>query len=137
VAEVPDFPGALQIVQGADGFLQGSRIIGEMQLVQIQVIGIQSHQTRFTGFYDVLPARTFIVRALSHGTSELARDDHRLTAALKGLSQHNLRVTPVVDIRRIVKADAGFKCRPDHLGGSSLIQFPPEVVAAQAQFADL
>ncbi len=141
VAEVADLSLQHQLVQRGEGLLDGCHRVGRMQLIEVDVVGLQPAQARLDGPPDVEPAGLCAGRrAVAHVTglvAELRRQHERVPTAPKGLAHQLLRpALPAVDVGGVEQRDASIDRRVQDGPGGVEVEPAAEVVAAEADDGD-
>src|SRR5690242_10582134 len=103
-----------------------------MQLVQIEVIGLEAPQARFDGLHDVFARGDLEAFLGVEGPAEF-RGEHDIAAAgADDLTQSRLRAAVLpIGIGRVEEVDAEIECLIDDLARALLVQPSAEVVAAE------
>ena len=84
-----------QCVQGAQRLLNGRVRVGRVDLVQVNVVGLQAAQAVLAGAQDVLAREALLVRRLAHGAPALGRQhDPFARPALGQPAAHDLLRPP-------------------------------------------
>ncbi|MEJ7605704.1 MAG: hypothetical protein WKF37_05430, partial [Bryobacteraceae bacterium] len=74
-AKVTNFAAADQIIESFQGFFDRSFVIEAMDLVEVDVIGLETAQAVFDSVHDVLAGQAALVGIVSHGVEDFGGDD--------------------------------------------------------------
>src|SRR3984957_5497885 len=99
------------LVQSLERFFDRSVRIKTVDLVKIDIVGLQTPQAVVYGVHDVLARETLLIRIASHGVEDLGGNDQfvpRWAIFLERASGNLLADAQRIDIRSVKKVDAGF-----------------------------
>ena len=105
-AGVADLTGADQILEGAQGFVEGREGVEVVGLVEIDVIGSKTAETRFAGFQNVAAREAGPVGAGFEPSEDFRRQDDVFAARAQCLAEHFLRLAERVDVGRVEQVHA-------------------------------
>jgi hypothetical protein len=139
-ADVPYFALPDQVVQRTQGLVDGHRGLGTVDLIEVDVIGLQTAQTVFTGFHDVKASiapgiRIRVVHLAVHFGRE--EDFVALTALFERDTCYRLAFAAPIDVGGIDKVTAPLQKAVDHSRRFALFRFPSEGHRAQTQHTHL
>ena len=100
-----------------------------MQLVQVDVVGLQRAQAQLDGAHHVATRPGGVVDL--GRAAELGGDDHLVALGLQRLTHELLGLAAAVHARRVEEGDAGVDGRVEHLDGAVVVDAHAEVVAAE------
>jgi hypothetical protein len=124
-------------VQGVEGFFDGRRGVGAVDLVKVDVVGAKTLKAVFDLVEDVPAGVAALVGPLAHFHGDLGGDDEVVAVALDGLADAGLRLPCAVDVGCVDEGDALFTGFVEDGGGSGGVDAAAEVVAADADGGDL
>jgi len=126
-----------QIVEGFEGLLHRGVVVPAVDLIQVDVPGIQSFETVLAGFEDMFSPQAHVVDIarslggfLAHGAPDFGGDDDVLSVGVgltQGVPQDFLGFTVGVDVGGVEKIYPGVQRRLDHVVGQGLTDFPDVV----------
>jgi hypothetical protein len=87
-----------------------------VDLIEVDVVGLQPSQARLARFDDVLAARAQIVHARTCRAEALGGDQHVLTAILRYLTKDLLGLASAVDIGGVEQVHARIETHIDLTG---------------------
>ncbi len=96
-----------QVIQGAQHLFQRRLHIDVMDVVNVDVIHLQTAQAVLDGLHDVDPRHARIVDAFAHRVEEFGRHNGVAAAALERLAQHNLGFAIAIGVGGIEEVDPG------------------------------
>jgi hypothetical protein len=97
-----------QRTHGVDRLLERRRGIVEMQVVEIDVAGLQARKTLLRAAQEPAPADAAAIGAgWRQPRAHLGSDDPRIAVAPDGAADDLLRATPAVGVGRVDEVDAG------------------------------
>ena len=103
---VEDLALALEIVERAQHLLERRLMVDVMDVVDVDVVGLQPLQRSFDLLLDVQPRHARIVGPASHRIEELRGDDGVLAPALQRHAQHRLRHAADIGVSRVEEVHA-------------------------------
>ena len=112
--------------------------IGAVDLIQVDVIGLEAAQRVLDCRDDPPPGGTLLVRIATHRAANLRREDHVVTAPLKRPTDNLLRVS--VRVSGVDEVDACVECPvddPDRVLGVGVANLSGEHERAEGVSADL
>jgi len=132
-----------ECIQGAESFFhRRDRVVG-VDLIEVDVVGLQAAEASFDGVHDMPARRAHIVTAGADSSEDFGGDDDvfaRDLQILERLTKHRFALAFRVDIRSIEEVDAGLKAGFDEFVGSRLIDgangFPVALAAAKSHGAE-
>ena len=137
-ADVTDFAGANEIIEGAKGLLDRCGGIGEMNLVEIDPVGAEALEAGLGGGDDVMAGGALHGSGLVHGAAEFGGQDDALAVLAEDLAEDGFRTAALaVGIRGIEKGDAQVDGLVNDFAGSLQIDAQAEVIAAEAYDGDV
>jgi hypothetical protein len=137
VAQVAHLARADQVVEGGQRLLDRGGRVGLVQLVEVEVVGLEPAQRGLDRAHDVPPgaagAEVVAVDPL-HVHAELGGQHDVVAPALEGGAEQLLRgaVRGAVDVRGVEQRYPGVERRIDDLAGAVRVELAAEVVAADA-----
>src|SRR5260370_30838631 len=120
-------------VEGAERLLDGGDRIVRVDLIQIDVVGLEATETRFHSIHEVPPESAPIVALRTDTGVHLGLDNNVLAGAAQVLQRlpESLLAFPVrVDVRRIEEVDASIDGALDQLVGFLLIDATDDFIDA-------
>ena len=107
-----------------------------MDLVEVDIVGLEAAKAGFDGVHDVSARGAYIVAAGTDATEDLGRENNILAGdveILEGLAEALFAFTFGIDVGRVEEVDAGIDARLDELVGTRLVDIAnglPEALAA-------
>jgi hypothetical protein len=143
-AHVENLPFADQLFHRLPDFVPRRLAVHVMHLVQVDAVGLEAPETRFTGPFDVQCGQARMIRPVAHAPVDFRGEDDLASpaAALReptadDLFRPSLAELPSIHVRRIEKIQPGVE-RPVHDRETvGLVGLRTEIHRAQAQAADL
>ena len=132
-AEVADFAGADEPVEGLENFFDGRHRVEGVELIDIDVVGLQAAETGVDGIEQVIARGADIVGAGAHPEGALGGDDDFLAAALESMAEDFFGHAGGVDVAGIKHVGAGFDADIDEaagFGGIGVSHGAEELIAA-------
>src|SRR5690606_15410670 len=77
------FAAANDVVEGCQRFLDGGRRVEAVNLIEVDVVHLQSTEAVVDGVADVFAGEAALVRRVAHGVEDLGRDDDLLAGNLQ------------------------------------------------------
>jgi hypothetical protein len=108
-ANVAHLAHANQVVQRAQTLFDGCFIIPAVQVVQIDMVALQTAQAGFDPIHDVIAGCTFIVGSLALRKKDLGSQHKLFPSPLECITQRNLRLSASVNIGCIDEVNAQVK----------------------------
>jgi len=141
VADVADLARRDQVVEGREGLLDRGHRVRGVQLVQVDVVGLEPGERLLHGGPDVAaPALRAGRRAIPHIGAlvpPLGGEHHLVAAALERLAERALRTAVLaVGVGGVEQRDALVERRADHRVRLRRVEAATEVVAAEAYHRD-
>jgi len=138
-AEIANFAGAHEIVEGAQGLVDSYFRAGPVHLIDVDVVGLQAFEAGFALFDDMAAtAAGGVWIVVVHSAMDFGREDDAATAAVafQGLAGNLFAAAATVDVCRVQEVETCVQRPVDNVicvfrRGSSA-----EVHAAQAKGAD-
>ena len=106
-AHIAHLAAALQLIERLERLLERCLPIPFVQLVQVDIIGLEPRERCFAGAHQVMAGGTAIVGPLPHRKARLGGDQHVVTARTDGLTQDLFGHAARIDIGRVEQIDAG------------------------------
>jgi hypothetical protein len=139
VTDVARFAALHHVVEGAHGLLDGRVEISAVDLVEVDVVQLQTLQAGVDGRHDVAAGQADLVHSGSGPAADLGRDDDLVARPLERGERRAdmpLRFSLRIDVRRVDEVHAGVERRPDErlglgrgeLADASQYPFPPKVI---------
>src|SRR5690606_1987841 len=117
-ADMAHLAGTHQVIEGAEGFLDGGVAIPEVHPVQVDVVRLQAAQGFLAGPEDILAARAAGVGVAGAHVGEKLGGDHHLVAlyrvAADMVADDFLRVSPTVAVGGVDEVAAQFPVAVHH-----------------------
>ena len=138
-AEVEDLAGPLQVGERVERLLDLGVGRGAVDLVQVDVVGLQPAQARLDLAHQPAPAVAALVGVLAHRPVRLGRQHDVLAAALQGLADDLLGLPRRVHVGGVDDVDPGVERRVDDPDGVVVVGVAPraEHHRAERERADL
>src|SRR5882724_1999496 len=99
-ADVAQLAGTHEIIERAQGFLDGRLRVEAVQLEEVDIVRPESAQAPLAGLQQMMTRGADVVGSFSRAKSRLRRDDHAIAAAGDRLAQNLLGQTVRIDIGR-------------------------------------
>ena len=131
-ADVAHLAGAHHVVQRAQRLFDRRAVVGQVHLVEVDVVGVEAAQAGVERVHEVLARGAAPVRAFAHGAGGLRGDDDVAAVGLEVRRQELLRLAAAVDVGGIEEGDAQVDALVDDVAGALCVDAPAEVVAAEA-----
>src|SRR5262249_33427641 len=105
-AQVAYLPLAHQVIQGRQRLIEGRAHIPGVDLVEVDVVGLEPAKARLHLLQDRESRQALLVRSVPHAAAHLRREHHAVADALEGLAHDLLAATAAVDVGGVQKVDA-------------------------------
>jgi hypothetical protein len=109
-ADVADLAMLDEGVEGTEGLFKGSNEVGAVDLVEVDVVGVEALEGGFDGVHDVAAGCAYVVAAGSGAAEGLGGNDDVFTGdveVLERLAEHGLGLAVGVDVGGVDEVDAG------------------------------
>ena len=139
VADVTDLASGHEVVEGAEGFVKGRARVGKVNLVEVEMVGVEAAEAGFDGLHDVAAGGAFHVDVVvGHGAAELAGDDGFVAMSLEGFPEVFLgEAAGAVDVGGVEEGDAGVEGGVGDGGGLGHVTAAAEIVATEPNDGNL
>ena len=108
-AEIADLALASEVVQRPQRLLQRRRGVGPVQLIEVEMIGLEPAQASLDLRHDVVAAAPPVIRPLTHLVVDLRGQHNPVAPALDGLSDQLLRPSLGVDVGGVQHVNPGIE----------------------------
>jgi len=115
-ADVADLALADEVGEGAEGLLDVGVGARPVDLVEVDVVGLEAAQGVFDGADDPAPRAALPVGVVAHGAVELGGEDDVVAASLDGFSDDLFGFASGVDVGGVDEVDAGVEGGVDDAG---------------------
>lgn len=105
-ADVTHLAGADEVVEGAQGFVEGRQRVEVVGLIEVDVIRTEAAQAILAGFDDVAAGESGFVGARLEAVEDLGGQDDLLAAGAQRLAENLLGLADRIDIGGVEKIDA-------------------------------
>ena len=133
---VEDLAVAHEIVERPQHLLERRLMVDMMDVVEVEVVGLQPLQRAFDLLLDVQSRHTGIVGPPAHRIEELGGDDGVLALTLQRDTQHRFRGAADIGIGRVEEVHARIERGVHHLRRTLLVGAIAEGHRAQADLGD-
>ena len=82
-ADIEDLATAHEIVQSAQRLLKGGVRVGDVHLIEVDVVGLQAAQTALNGAHDVLARAALAIGTAAHRKAKLRRQNNLLAPSFE------------------------------------------------------
>ena len=123
-ADVADFALLDEGVEGAEGFFDGGDGVVAVDLVEVDVVGLEAAEAGFDGVHDVAAGGADVVAAGAGAAEDLGGDDDFVAGdveVFEGLAEGLFALALGVDVGGVEEVDAGVDGGLDELVGSGLV----------------
>src|SRR5208337_2748721 len=120
-ADVADFALSDEAIEGAKSLFQRGNGVVAVDLVEVDIVGLEAAKAGFDGVHDVSARGAYIVAAGTDATEDLGRENNILAGdveILEGLAEALFAFTFGIDVGRVEEVDAGIDARLDELLGT-------------------
>jgi len=136
-ADVADLPLLDEVVERRERLPDRRVLVPAVDLVEVDVVGVQSVEARARLVEDVLAGEPLSVRPVVHSAVHLRRDGEFLAVALgDGLPENLLALAVRVDVRRVEEGDPEVERPVDHFERLLVIVEHPGLLAPEVHTAE-
>jgi len=125
-----------QPVHRLERFLDRHRAVRPVQVVQVEIIGLQPPQAVVDRAQDGGPRKPGLVRARAHLRRNLAGQNDAVAPPLQRLAQDDFRGALVVQVRRIEEVHPALQAAVDHGERRGLVRLPAKGHRAETHARD-
>ena len=123
-----------QVVERTQGLSDRRRLVGPVELVEIDTVGLEATKARLTLKPDVATTATTVVRSFAHLAMHLGGEDDVVATCIQCPAHHRLRAAAVVDVGSVDEIDPAIERGGDCGDGLVVIsEVAPEVHGSQTK----
>ncbi len=127
---------AHEIVEGAQHLVERGLMVDVMDVVDVDVVGLQPFQAGLDLLLDVQPRHAGVVGPVAHRVEHLGGDDRVVPPSLQRLAQHRLRRAADIGVGGVEERPAGLEHGAHHARRFGLIGAVAEGHRAEADLGD-
>lgn len=132
-ADVADFAGADEVIQDVHSFFDGRFGVEAVELIEVDVVGLQTFELSFDGFDEMEAAAADVVGALAEAEGGFGGDEDFVAAAFDGGAENFFGEAGGIDVGGVEHCQAGVEAKVDEFCGAFGVCVAPgfeELIAA-------